>query len=140
MDGWDKAEIKRMSSIEEYIKLIPKGIPHSLDILESIVNGARMKLGNLPKDQLEEIVRRRFICSTCPFMSKNATTSPEYLSLTGNSYTTERTDEHCAFCGCSTSMRTRALDAVCGASSWNDDHPDNEISLKWTKYDKNEKK
>lgn len=125
-----------MSAIGEYLKLIPAGLPNSAKIVEAIVNNVQLKLNNLPEDEKDEIIRRRVICQTCPFMSKNATTSQEFISLTGYHYKTHRTDDHCSFCGCGINMRTSGLGSNCGIETWNKDHPDNKISLKWTKYGK----
>lgn len=126
-----------MSRFAEYMKLIPKGIPHSKDIVESIVNNLSLKIKTMPEDKKNEIIKRRLICETCPFMSKNATTSKEYLNLVGYHYYTDRIDKHCAFCGCNIDMKTAALNTDCGISTWNADNPDNKIPLKWKKYESN---
>lgn len=128
-----------MSKFTEYLKLIPRGLPNAPQILESIVNDVSLKLGKLPEKEQEEIVRRRMICAACPFMSKNAKTSLEYVRLTGRSYKTDRLDEHCTFCGCELKMRTRALSSECGIATWNKENPDNKIPLKWTKFEQNGK-
>lgn len=124
-----------MPKLTEYLKLIPKAIPHTKEIVESIVNDVHMRMKTLSEDKKEEIIRRRIICATCPFMSKNATTSKEYLALTGYHYHTNRKDEHCSFCGCELKMRTRSLSSNCGIESWNKDNPTRQIPLKWTKYE-----
>lgn len=123
-----------MSKFTEYLKLIPRGLPNSKQILESIVTDVQMRLGKLPEKEQSEIIRRRLICATCPFMSKNATTSLEYTRLTGKSYITKRDDAHCSFCGCELNMRTRALSSNCGIEVWNKNNPDNTLPLKWTKF------
>lgn len=123
-----------MSKFTEYLKLIPKGFPNSKQILESIATDVQMRLGRLPKEQQDEIIRRRVICKMCPFMSTNAKTSFEYKYITGEHYTTQRNDEHCTFCGCELHMRTRALSSNCGIEAWNKDNPKNQIPLKWTKF------
>lgn len=123
-----------MSKFTEYLKLIPRGLPNAGQILESIVKDVQMKLGRLPEEQQKEIIRRRLICQTCPFMSKNAKTSLEYRLLTGANYDTDRLDEHCSFCGCELNMRTRALSSNCGIETWNKSNPKNQLPLKWTKF------
>jgi len=125
-----------MSKFAEYFKLIPKGIPHSLEIVESIVNNINLQRKTLAEHKKEEIIRRRIICATCPYMSKNAKTSKEYYTLVGYHYHTDRTDEHCSFCGCGIEMRTGSLGSECGIATWNKDNPDNTIPLKWKKYGK----
>lgn len=126
-----------MSKITEYLKLIPKGLPNSKDILESIVNNVKLKMGHLAEDIQEEVIRRRVICENCPFISKNATTSPEYQQLTGRSYKTVRNDAHCSFCGCEIKMRTASMNSDCGVDSWNAIEPEKQIPLKWTKFERN---
>lgn len=124
-----------MSVISEYLKLIPKGLPNSVQIVEAIFTNAQFVLNKLPEDQRNEIIRRRVICAGCPFMSKNAKTSNEYKELTGANYKTDRNDDHCAFCGCGINIRTSSLGSVCGIEKWNQDNPDNQIQLKWEKYE-----
>jgi hypothetical protein len=123
-----------MKVIGEYLKLIPKGLPNSVEIVKAIVNNVQMSYNNLPENQKDEIIRRRFICNNCPFMSKNAISSKEYKELTGENYNTLRTDEHCSFCGCQIKTRTAALNSNCGISAWNKENPHNILKLKWDKY------
>jgi len=105
------------------------------EIVESIVNDVQMRSNTMSQEKRDEIIRRRIICATCPFMSKNATTSPEYLALTGYHYHTDRKDEHCSFCGCDIKMRTRSLSSECGIGTWNKDNPTRQLPLKWKAYE-----
>lgn len=105
------------------------------EIVESIVNDVQMRSNTMSQEKRDEIIRRRIICATCPFMSKNATTSPEYLALTGYHYHTNRNDEHCSFCGCDIKMRTRSLSSECGIGTWNKDNPTRQLPLKWKAYE-----
>jgi hypothetical protein len=123
-----------MSKFTEYINLAVKGLPYSLEILQSVINNVQLKHGKLPEEEKAEIIRRRVICASCPFMSNNATTSPEYKSLTGNNYKTSRNSSHCSFCGCGIEMRTGSLSKDCGIETWNENNPDKTIKLKWTKF------
>lgn len=127
-----------MSKTTEYLNLFLKGIPNSKEILSSIVKNVQLKYNTLPENEKEEIIRRRVICASCPFMSKNAISSEEYLSLTGKNYKAYRRADHCSFCGCGVDMRTGSLDSNCGAETWNKEHPENTISLKWTKFNTDE--
>ena len=120
-----------MTAIGEYLKLIPKALPNTIEIVKAVSNCVQMKYGTLPEKEKEEIIRRRLICHTCPFMSKN--TASEYKELVGKEYITNRTDEHCSFCGCGIQTRTAALNSTCGISSWNSSH-ENQLSLKWDKF------
>lgn len=123
-----------MSKVTEYFNLFLKGVPHSKEILDSIVNNVKIKLNALPEDQKEEIIKRRLICETCPFMSRHAPKSPEYKALTGRNYKVYRKGDHCSFCGCGIEMRTGSLYSDCGIETWNAAHPDNKLPLKWTKF------
>lgn len=126
-----------MSKLTEYLKLIPKGIPHTKEIVESIVNNINLHRKHLSENKKDEIIRRRIICTTCPFMSKNALNSSEYYSLVGYNYHTDRNDDHCVFCGCNIEMRTGSLSSRCGIDSWNKDNPGKELTVKWDKYVEN---
>jgi hypothetical protein len=123
-----------MSKLTEYINLAIKGLPYSMEILQSVVSNVQLKYNKLPEEERAEIIRRRVICATCPFMSKNAKTSEEYLFLTGSNYKSARDNSHCAFCGCGIEMRTGALTKDCGIETWNKENPKKTSPLKWTKF------
>lgn len=57
-------------------------------------------------------MRRRLICSTCPFNSTNAVK---------DGYISHRTDEHCIMCGCPIARKTASMDSDCGISCCNSD-------------------
>ena len=120
-----------MSKIGEYLKLIPRGIPNSISIIQGIINNVHLKHGTLSEEYRDEIIRRRICCTTCPFNNINAKTSEEYFSLTGEHYKTKRTEDHCNFCGCPIDIKTASLHVNCGIETWNEDHLDNQLELKW---------
>lgn len=124
-----------MSQITEYLKLLPKAIPNADKIIKAIITDVQYRRGNLSEEKKAELVRRRIICEGCPFMSKNAIKSEEYFELTGKNYKTVRNDPHCTFCGCTLIKRTASFDSNCGIESWNEEHPDKQIPLKWTKFE-----
>lgn len=64
----------------------------------------------LPEEQQVEIVRRRLICSECPFTSSNAVK---------DGYKSDRFDEHCTLCGCSINRKTASLSSACGIDCCN---------------------
>lgn len=128
-----------MSKITEYVSLLIKGAPHTKEIIGGILKNVQLKYGSLSEEEKTEIVKRRFICANCPFMSKNAITSNEYKELTGKNYKAYRKIDHCSFCGCGIEMRTSSLHSECGAETWNKEHPGNTIDLKWTKFNKDGK-
>ena len=76
-----------MNKYLEYLKLIPKGLSNPKQILEGWIND--YNFDNLPKEQVEEILKRRAICELCPFNSVNAKTSKEYFEVFQKNYETE---------------------------------------------------
>lgn len=124
-----------MSKLSEYLALIPKGVSNLKQVLEGVVNDVAMEFSLLGEEERDVIIKRRLTCLSCPYMSKNANTSPEYFSLMGEHYTTDREDSHCSFCGCPLSFRTASLDMDCGIEDYNEEHPDTPLPLKWTKYE-----
>jgi hypothetical protein len=122
-----------MSVLTDYIKLIPKGLKNPGLILEGIVNNIKLNFGHLENHEKEEIIRRMFICQTCPFMSTNAAADP------AQNYKSDRLDEHCTFCGCNLVLKTSSLGSNCGIEAYNQGTgKDNPLELKWTKYIKPE--
>lgn len=116
-----------MSKWLEHIKLLPKGLKNPGLVIEGHLNNLRLELGTLPEDQEAEIVRRRLICSQCPFMSKNAE------QLTG--FKTDRTEEFCTLCSCPIKSKTASLASTCGIDYYNKKHPDKPLDVKWLPYD-----
>jgi len=128
-----------MSKLSEYIALIPKALPNTMEIVSGIVKGVEMKYNTLPEGERAEIIKRRLTCKGCPFNSENAKTSEEYKELTGKPYITKRKEEHCSFCGCNINMRTASLSSSCGVETWNKNNPDKQLPLKWTIYGQGDK-
>jgi hypothetical protein len=122
-----------MSKFSEYIGLIPKALKNPTKVLEGVVNSVKMEFGALPKDEQQEIIRRRLICESCPFMSRNAKTSQEYFDAYGDHYQSDRKEDHCSCCQCLIGYKTSSLSSDCGATVYNYDHP-NKIPVRWTKY------
>lgn len=114
-----------MSKLTEYLKLIPKGIKNIDQVVEGLMNNAKIELGTIPQEDLEIIVGRRAICSQCPHNSKNA----QAMHL----YKTEREDEHCIHCGCPLATLTASLEAECGLHVYNEKNINDKIPLKWEK-------
>jgi hypothetical protein len=124
-----------MSRLTEYINLAIKGLPYSLEILQSVITDVQLKHNTLSEDKKAEIIRRRVICATCPFMSENTKSSQEYKKLTGKEYSSSRVTPHCSFCGCPISTRTAGLSSNCGIEVWNGQNSEQQIPLKWSKYE-----
>lgn len=120
-----------MSNLIEFLKLIPKGLPHADKVLEGVVNQVKMKFKSLSEEEQNEIIKRRLICQSCPFNSYLAKESKEYKELTGSNYQPKKDGLHCSFCGCPYETRTASLSSNCGAEEWNNENPNNQIELKW---------
>jgi len=123
-----------MSKILEYIKLVPKGLANPVNILEGWIND--YNFDNLPKEEVEEILKRRAICEQCPFNSVNAKTSKEYFDVFQKHYETERDELHCSICACPIKTKTASLDSECGLSA---DDKTKDLQLKWNKYNEQTK-
>jgi 3'-phosphoadenosine 5'-phosphosulfate sulfotransferase (PAPS reductase)/FAD synthetase len=123
-----------MNKLSEYLHLISRGIPNADKILDGIIKNVQLKHNNLPENEKYEIIKRRIKCEECPFNSRNAKTSPEYMELYGEHYKTHRAGFHCSACGCPIPVKTASLDSECGLQVYNNDHPDNIQELKWNKY------
>ena len=123
-----------MSKILEYIKLVPKGLANPVNVLEGWIND--YNFDNLPKEEVEEILKRRAICEQCPFNSLNAKTSKEYFDVFQKHYETERDDLHCSVCACPIKTKTASLDSECGLSA---DDKTKHLQLKWNKYNEQTK-
>lgn len=96
-----------------------------MKVLEGVVNKVKMNHNSLSEEEQDEIIKRRLICSACPFMSSNAVANPAL------NYKTERFDEHCIMCGCNIELKTASLSSNCGIEVYNDDHPKTPMELKW---------
>ena len=118
-----------MSKFTEYLKLIPKGLKNPQQVLEGWIND--YNFDNLPKEEVEEILKRRAICEQCPFNSINAKTSKEYFDVFQKHYETERNELHCSVCACPIKTKTASLDSECGLSA---DDKTKDLQLKWNKY------
>ena len=123
-----------MSKFTEYLKLIPKGLKNPQQVLEGWIND--YNFDNLPKEEVEEILKRRAICEQCPFNSLNAKTSKEYFDVFQKHYETERDDLHCSVCACPIKTKTASLDSECGLSA---DDKTKDLQLKWNKYNEETK-
>lgn len=121
-----------MSTLLEYLKLIPKGINNFENIFQGIKNQVKIELGNIPNEHLEVIAARRVICNSCPYLSTNAVN----LGI----YKTDRLDEHCMHCGCNKNLKTASLDSDCGIEAYNNSvkNEEDKLTLKWTKFKPNE--
>ena len=112
-----------MSLIGDYFKLLPLGLKNFPQVVEGIVNSVKSQYGYLPKEEQDEIIRRRGICHLCPYMSKNT-----------EGYESDRADEHCSLCFCNISLKTACLECRCGIEVYNQQNPDNKMELKWTNH------
>lgn len=88
-------------------------------------------------NEKKQIIADRFeICNNCPFNSKNAKSSKEFYELQGKHYDTSRPELHCSLCGCIISYKVSSLSSNCGIEEWNNDNPEKQLPLNWTRYEK----
>jgi hypothetical protein len=100
-------------------------------VVEGFVNDIKLEFGELRQDEVDEIIKRRLICETCPLNSKIATEQGWYV--------TQRDDFHCTCCGCPISRKTASLMSSCGADYHNLTKPEEpQLQVKWIAYDKNQ--
>lgn len=124
-----------MSAITEYVRAALKGVKNADKVLEGVVNNLSLKIKTLPEDQRNEIIKRRLICATCPYMSENAKTSQEFKDLKGFHLHTDRLDNFCSLCHCNIEAKTASLSSSCGIESYNAENPHTPLPIKWTKYE-----
>jgi len=121
-----------MGKLSEYIALFPRGYKNIPNIIDGIVTNAKIELGMISERELNIIIKRRIICNTCPYNSKNAQKEEGYV-ISGEKmppYKSDRDDEHCILCGCVISLKTASIDEVCGVHNYNLRFGKNE-KLRW---------
>ncbi len=129
-----------MGRFSEYINLISKAVDNPDAILNGWVNDLKLKYGYLKEDEVEEIVRRRAICYSCPLFSENLKKDDsKYQELLSEPFITDRKDEHCGICGCFMEKKTASLLSNCGLEFYNSNNPQNIQELKWKSYKTNGK-
>ena len=128
-----------MNPFADYMKLLKLGIKNADKVIEGISNKTLNEFNLLSDEQQKVIYDRMDICLNCPYNSRNAPDSAEYKSLTGEHYATGRPELHCSLCGCTIPFKVSSLSSNCGIEAWNEEHPEKQIDLKWTQYEKDEK-
>ena len=123
-----------MNPYKEYMALSLKGLKNLNKVLEGVATKTANQFKLLSNEKQNVIAERMDICIKCPYNSTNAVTSPEYLQLTGEHYSTTRTELHCSFCGCICTYKTASLSSDCGIETWNNSNPNNpekHLELLW---------
>lgn len=106
-----------MSKYLEYAKAALKGIKNPDLIVEGWINEIKIESGDTDENSLAEILRRRDICSSCPFNSINAQSSKEYLEIFKENYISKRNELHCSLCLCPIKTKTASLHSDCGMTT-----------------------
>lgn len=117
--------------MKDKLKVLLKGVKNIDKVIEGYVNDLKLDNSLINDEKAYEIIKRRVICEGCPYMSKHATTSDEYFSLTGEHYNDDNSPPHCALCSCPINRKTACLSCNCGIKDWNDEHPNKQLPLKW---------
>lgn len=110
-----------MSKWLEYVKLVTK-IKDPLKVVEGVVNSVKNSYGLLPEDEQEEIIRRLLICKECPNMSANRQGAKQ------------KGFDYCTLCSCPISSKTASMSSSCGATTYNERHPEDVKPILWEKY------
>ena len=124
-----------MNPYKEYMALSLKGLKNLNKVLEGVATKTANQFKLLNNEKQNIIAERMDIYLKCPYNSTNAVSSPEYLQLTGEHYSTTRSELHCSFCGCICTFKTASLSSDCGIESWNASKPDKQIELLWHKVE-----
>jgi hypothetical protein len=122
-----------MNPFADYIKLLKQGVKNTDKIVEGISMKTLKEFNLLNDEDKHTISDRMDKCIDCPYNSRNAKVSTEYLALYNKPYTTGRADFHCSLCGCLIELKTASLSSNCGIETWNERNPTKEMELKWTK-------
>ena len=122
-----------MNPFADYIKLLKQGLKNSDKIVEGISMKTLKEFNLLNDEDKHTISDRMDKCLDCPYNSRNAQVSAEYLELFNKPYATGRHDFHCSLCGCLIELKTASLSSNCGIETWNERNPTKQMELKWTK-------
>lgn len=120
-----------MSKYLEYAKMALNGIKNPDLIVEGWVNEAKISNDSLNEIQLSEILKRREICSLCPFNSINAQNSEQYFDIFKEYYKTDRNELHCSLCLCPIKTKTASLHSDCGMAA---NKKTKDLELKWKAF------
>lgn len=122
-----------MNPFADYMKLLKQGVKNADKIIEGISNKTLKEFNLLSNENKTIISDRMDKCLDCPFNSRNAKLSTEYLAIYGKHYATGREDFHCSLCGCLLELKTASLSSNCGVETWNERNPSKPMELKWHK-------
>lgn len=119
-----------LKTVKDYTEAVINGITNGDKIIEALIISAKVKNGSgeITPEELAEILRRKEICESCQFNSKNATAKGTYSSTLA--YT------HCCLCKCRIGYedsKEYCLSCNCGAEAFNEANPHlKPIEVKWT--------
>lgn len=125
-----------MSILKDYLNIVKAGIKNRDKIIEAIQisamvkNAENGKLATISEEAIAEIMRRKEICASCPFNSKNAKKAG--LQIPHAPY-----EEFCIHCLCrigADDSKEYCLSCKCGISEWNRLNPDKQLPLKWEAF------
>lgn len=125
-----------IKSIGEYLEAVKLGFQNGDKIIEAMQVAAQVKnaeagrVTTVTPEALAEILRRKDICASCPFNSRNAKEAGTYESSLPY--------EHCILCHCRIGYedsKEYCLSCNCGIQVWNEQHPDlKQMEVKWTSF------
>lgn len=124
------------SLIKDYLNIVKAGLKNRDKIIEAIQVSAMIKnaenggLAKVSEEAVAEIMKRKDICASCPFNSKNAKKAG--LPVPHAPY-----DEFCIHCLCrigGDDTKEYCLSCNCGLTEWNKENPDKQLPLKWEAF------
>jgi len=132
-----------IKGIGEYLNMVKNGVKHGDQIIEAVRTAARVKEQNKRNDlgeggeviisdeAIAEIMRRKDLCASCEFNSRNAAKERNYNS--------SLPFEHCTLCKCRIGYedgKEYCLSCNCGMLAWNERNPDlPPMELKWKAFE-----
>lgn len=136
-----------IKGIGEYVNMVKNGVKNGDKIIEGIRTAALVKeqtkrndLGEtgdviISDEAIAEIMKRKDLCASCEFNSRNAKAQRNYSS--------SLPFEHCTLCKCRIGYedgKEYCLSCNCGILAWNERNPTlPPMELKWTAFEENKK-
>jgi predicted nucleic acid-binding Zn ribbon protein len=120
-----------MSKIKDWLTVVKAGVKNGDKIVEAIWVSTQIKNeGQVSVEAVAEIMKRKEICASCPYNSKNA---PEH-GLTA----LDVPFQHCIFCACrigGDDTKEYCLSCNCGIKEYNKRNPETPMELKWSAFE-----
>ena|SRR6202044_1730225 len=127
--------MRGISTIAEYLKTVRQGVLNADKMIEAMFTSAMVKNKlaghnvDITDEAIAEIMRRKDICASCPFNSKNA--------IAAGIHSSNLPYDHCIHCYCRIGYddsKEYCLSCKCGISEYNKKNPNNPLPLRWESF------